>query len=82
MNGGGGADTFVFARGDGRDVITAFTGLDVIALVNLTGVTSFSSFKSHAVDTDDGVLLTVGSDKLLIKGAVESDLVKGDFLFA
>lgn len=82
MNGGGGADTFVFARGDGRDVITAFTGLDVIALVNLTGVTSFSSFKSHAVDTDDGVLLTVGSDRLLIKGAVESDLVKGDFLFA
>jgi Ca2+-binding RTX toxin-like protein len=82
MMGGAGADTFVFARGDGHDIINDFTGEDFINLVNLAEVTSFSSFKSHAVDTDDGVLLTVGADTLLIRGVIESSLVKGDFLFA
>ncbi len=82
MVGGSGADTFVFARGDGHDVIAAFHVVDVISLVNLEGVTSLSSFRSHAVDTADGVLLTVGSDSLLIAGEKESDFVKDDFLFA
>ncbi|MCR6499502.1 M10 family metallopeptidase C-terminal domain-containing protein [Shinella sp. CPCC 101442] len=82
MKGGAGADTFVFARGDGHDVIDDFKGEDFISLVKLAGVTSFSSFKSHAVDTDDGVLLTAGSDTLLLKGVAESSLNKGDFLFA
>lgn len=82
MSGGTGSDTFVFARGDGHDTIMDFESIDVISLVNLSGVTSLSSFKSHAVDTDDGVLLTVGSDSLLIKNVLESSFVKNDFLFA
>ncbi|MCJ8051935.1 M10 family metallopeptidase C-terminal domain-containing protein [Shinella curvata] len=82
MKGGAGADTFVFGRGDGHDIIYDFSGEDVISLVKLSGVTSFSSFKSHAVDTDDGVLLTAGSDTLLLRGVTESSLNKGDFLFA
>lgn len=82
MKGDAGADTFVFGRGDGHDIIYDFKGEDVINLVKLAGVTSFSSFKSHAVDTDDGVLLTAGSDTLLLKGVTESSLNKGDFLFA
>lgn len=82
MTGGSGSDTFVFARGDGHDTILDFQGIDLISLVNLSGVTSLSSFKSHAVDTDNGVLLTVGSDTLLLKGVLESSLTKGDFLFA
>ena len=82
MTGGSGSDTFVFAGGDGHDTILDFQGIDLISLINLNGVTSLSSFKSHAVDTDNGVLLTVGSDTLLLKGVLESSLTKGDFLFA
>ena len=82
MTGGTGADTFVFARGDGHDTIMDFNGNDFISLVKFSDVTSYATFRTHTVDTDDGALLTVGSDSLLIRGVSETDLVKADFLFA
>ncbi len=56
LTGGSGGDTFVFAAGDGQDVIEDFSiSEDVLRFENIDG-------PIEAVDTPDGVVLKLGGD--------------------
>lgn len=84
LRGGRGDDTFVFAAGDGDDVITDFdlSGDDQIALA-LEGVEGFAEVLALAQDTRRGVELDFGSDgSLFLKNVEVANLTEADFLFA
>ena len=85
LAGHGGADTFVFGFGYGRDRIMDFTGAgdapgaDVIDLRS-TGL-SFDDVQRRLTDTTDGAMLDLGNgDALLVVGVGASQLTAGDFL--
>ncbi len=63
MNGGAGIDRFVFAKGDGKDVISGFEGQDFI---DFSG-TGLKLADIGIVETDDGLLLRYGADSVLLK---------------
>jgi Ca2+-binding RTX toxin-like protein len=83
--GDGGADTFVFGFGYGRDRIMDFTGAgdapgaDVIDL-RATGL-SFDDVQRRLGDTGEGAVLDLGNDdQLLVVGVAAAQLTAGDFL--
>lgn len=82
LSGGTGIDTFLFHKGDGKDVITDFeNGMDHISLFDLPGATSFSGLTSHISEHGNDVWLTFGADRLILTGMQKADIDATDFLF-
>ena len=86
LTGGGGPDVFVFATGDGRDVITDFAargaGHDILDLRGLITVTSFADLVANHLSEGAGdVTLRAGGDTITLQGVQLEDLSARDFLF-
>ncbi len=87
LTGGTGADVFVFTRAFGNDTITDFWfgvgRTDRVQLVN-TDLHSFADILSHAVNSADGVVLSVdaGVDHITFTGVTLAQLNADDFLFS
>ncbi|WP_455372691.1 calcium-binding protein [Limibacillus halophilus] len=89
MTGGGGKDIFVFADGDGNDLILDFQAKagDLIDLSGQSEVLSFEDlFENHAQQTDEGVVLDLGSasgeETLTLAGVALDDLSAESFVLA
>ncbi|WP_299960841.1 hypothetical protein [uncultured Roseobacter sp.] len=69
LTGGSGGDTFVFAAGDGQDVIEDFSvSEDVLQFKNING-------PIEAVDSSDGVVLKLGGDnQVLLRNVTFAEL--------
>ncbi|PTV95317.1 serralysin [Rhodobacter aestuarii] len=85
LYGESGADHFVFATGDGADVIADFLAAagDLIDLTGLSAVTDFTDLMSYASTISGSTLLDFGAgDSLTLNGYTAPDLEAGWFLFA
>ncbi|MGB3408012.1 MAG: tandem-95 repeat protein, partial [Jannaschia sp.] len=71
IDGGAGNDTYLFARGDGRDVITDTGGIDDI---RITGYAPGDLVISRPVPSREELLLSFGdgSDSILLRGGIDS----------
>ncbi|GGE23271.1 hypothetical protein GCM10011390_48360 [Aureimonas endophytica] len=81
----GGADTFVFGQGFGKDVVKGFeagsgTGHDVLAFDDSL-VSSFSELQTHMTKLGGDTLLSFGTDTLLVKGVAPAALTADDVHF-
>ncbi|MDB5524841.1 MAG: hemolysin-type calcium-binding repeat family protein [Rhizobium sp.] len=82
MTGGGNFDTFFFRTGNGHDTIMDFeNGVDKIGLLEWTAIENFSEVKQHLTASNGDLFITDGSDQLIIRDMLKSDLNAGDFLF-
>lgn len=83
LTGGSGADAFHFAKGYGRDTITDFdNGTDVIDLKHFSAVTDFNDLmKHHLTVSGHDLVITSGSDHLIIEDMKKSALDAHDFDF-
>ena len=85
LTGGLSADQFVFTSGFGNDVITDFSvkGREKIDLAESADIRSFKDLaKNYATDTEEGVLIEIGSEStLLIENIELSDLSWREFTF-
>jgi Ca2+-binding RTX toxin-like protein len=80
LSGGAGHDTFVFQKGGGSDTVTDFrNGQDRIDARSLSNVDNLSDLT--LVQVDQGVMIALGSDILVLKGVSTSDLDNSDFIF-
>jgi hypothetical protein len=86
LSGGQGADTFVFASGDGDDTITDFTASesDMIDLSAMTQITDFADLSTnHMQKSGSDVVIDNGAgDTITITGVALSDLTAERFIFA
>jgi hypothetical protein len=74
-------DVFVFSDGYGHDMIMDFTGEDIVNLRGLSGFDDMADlFENHMFESDGNVVIEVGSDTLVIKGASLDDLGIGQFV--
>lgn len=81
LTGGLGGDRFVFSTGYGEDTITDFETGDVIDLGRLTGFSSFTDLFDNYMDEDNGdVVITIGTDTLVIENVTKAELSAGDFV--
>ncbi|QFI69323.1 GDSL-type esterase/lipase family protein [Sinorhizobium alkalisoli] len=78
LTGDTGNDTFVFAIGDGQDVITDFSvsGYD---LLEVSGYQSYSELRQIGADT---LVVFSATDTVLLKGTLVASLSTSDFFFA
>ncbi len=84
LNGGGGADVFVFASDDGTDVIQRFkAGVDDVDLSAVAEITDFADLQAnHLADGDSGAEISVGGEVLIrFDGVASATLTEGDFIF-
>ena len=84
LTGGGGADTFVFERGDGSDIITDFqagtNGRDVVRLDDY-GFSTFEDLRSAMTEVGADTHLALSSfETLVFRDRQVSDFVEDDFL--
>ncbi|MEL6113113.1 MAG: hypothetical protein AAFR20_09925 [Pseudomonadota bacterium] len=80
------ADTFVFANGFGRDLITDFDALNTFEKIDLRGVDAILDFsdlvQSHlSQDTDGNAVITDGENQITLLGVSINDLDPTDFIF-
>jgi hypothetical protein len=77
-----GADTFVFERGTGGDLIADFAiGQDKILLLGI-GYTSFADVQAHSAENAGSTVIQLGGDDFVILSNVAlASLGAGDFLF-
>jgi Ca2+-binding RTX toxin-like protein len=83
LKGAAGADVFIFSYHGGQDRIVDFhAGQDTIDLrgFNTYGIDSFADLKAAASNQNGNLLITVGSEELLIHDYSKADLDKADFL--
>ena len=85
LTGGGGADTFVFGKGYGRDVITDFDPSegDIIALSGAVGIEIFRDLiKHHVEDIGNDLVITAGARSVFVlKGGRSGRYQPGCFWF-
>lgn len=87
LTGNGGTDIFVFAIGDGKDVITDFVGKgtdhDVIDLSAYTGVTSWKDLtKNHLTISGDDLIISNGTgNSIRLMDTDRTEIVRADFTF-
>ena len=83
LTGGTGNDTFVFAPGNGADVITDFAAGgtdDSIDLSAYTHIGSFEQVLAHAVQAGPDTILRLGDEDLItLSGVSKSALTAADF---
>ena len=80
LGGGFGRDTFVFAKGDGQDIVTDYTdGQDTIDLTAFD-FAGFARAASHITTAGTGVIFTAGLTTLLIENFTLAQLTHGDLL--
>ncbi len=84
LTGGGGADTFVFATGYGKDEVSDFgNGADRIDIRGWAGIDSLADLKTHVVTGHgDDLWIAYKGDTLIVDHVKMSDLSKQDFQFA
>ncbi len=86
LNGGAGADTFVYATGGGADAIGDFSRSDGdrIDLSGVTGVHSLADVLAHAVQIEGGhTFIDFGcGDSLTLTNVSRASLVADDFVFS
>ena len=89
--GGGGADLFVFGRGDDRDTVLDFEdNKDAIDVQGLRGIDRFAEVRAWAMQVDGGTVIdlgaasgaAVGADVLTLAGFDLTRLNAADFVFA
>ncbi|MDP3244957.1 MAG: calcium-binding protein, partial [bacterium] len=85
LTGGGDADVFIFARGDGKDVIRDFSGAagegDVLRL-QIPGLASFDALIALAIGQGGDLRLDFGrGDRIILAGLDSNDLTPGDIVF-
>ncbi|MDH5772742.1 MAG: hypothetical protein OEY84_06360, partial [Rhodospirillaceae bacterium] len=84
LSGGAGNDTFVFALGDGNDIITDFSAGGVEDSIDLTGLNAFAGFAdvmASAQQVGADVVLDFGAgDSITLGGTLLADLTVDDFL--
>jgi trimeric autotransporter adhesin len=87
MFGQGGNDTFVYALGDGDDLIGDFEGAgvalgDVVVLEN-TGITNFGDLLAATVDVAGGCEITLSAgQQLSFRAVAKAQFDASDFVFA
>jgi Ca2+-binding RTX toxin-like protein len=86
LTGGTGYDVFVFADGDGKDVITDFNALHRFEDIDLSGVTAIKGFwdlmTNHIDQVGADVIILDGAGlRITLLGVDLADLDKGDFIF-
>lgn len=80
LRGGAGADSFVFGQGYGLDTIVDFGVGDIVNLAMGDGIDSSEDlFANHMKNHRGDVVIFVGTDVLIIKNHVKSDLSAEDF---
>ncbi len=81
MNGGTGADTFVFSTG--RDRLKGFGDNDIIDLRNADGIQSFGDLQASHLSEHNGNLLIEddAGNTLTIFNRELSDISSSDFVF-
>ena len=85
MTGGGGDDLFLFRPGFGLDVVTDFTAgdgahHDVLAFYDLGQ--NYSTLMSHAAQSGDNVVFTLGGSVLTLLNTTLGSLTPSDFIFS
>lgn len=82
--GGGGADRFIFEGGFGEDRIRDFNASTRGEKIDLSYFDEIANFrdlkKNHMINTDDGVLITVDGQSLLLDDLSKADLAGNDFI--
>lgn len=82
LNGGNGKDTFVFTLGTGTDTIEDFgTGNDTIELDFAMGASSFTDISNASAQVGNDLVITLGSDAIILADTALNDLNASDFLF-
>jgi large repetitive protein len=83
--GGAGADTFSFAASFGRDVIADFaaggTAHDIINFHGSSVLNSFASVIADTTQTATGVVISDGSNTLILNNVTKTNLTAADFAF-
>jgi Ca2+-binding RTX toxin-like protein len=77
--GGGDADTFIFRKGDHKDLIGDFdtgSGHDFLDLSNIKGIADFDDLRDdHARNVDGDVVINAGNgDRVVLEGVSVADL--------
>ncbi|PBB35386.1 family 16 glycosylhydrolase [Mesorhizobium sp. WSM3868] len=65
IDGGGGFDTFIIAKGNGSDLIANFAATDSVRLDGY-GFTSFDAIHSNMIQAGPNVILNLGSGEILM----------------
>lgn len=86
LRGGADSDRFVFRTGSGKDEIIGFDAKggdhDVIDLGGVKAITDFRDLKAHHMEQQGNhVLISAGSDQILVEKTRLSDLDRSDFDF-
>ena len=86
LSGNFNADTFVFADGFGEDIITDFNVANAFEVIDLSAVTSITSFadlqNNHLTVNGDGDAVIVdGANSITLQGVTSLQLSAGDFVF-
>lgn len=86
LTGGADSDRFVFRTGSGKDVIMDFDATggdhDVVDLRDMSAIEDFGDLTAnHMVQQGNDVLISAGSDEILIKKVQLADLDNADFHF-
>ncbi len=86
LSGNFNADTFLFADGFGEDIITDFDAANAFEVIDLSAVTSITSFadllNNHLIVNGDGDAVIVdGANSITLEGVTSLQLSAGDFVF-
>jgi Ca2+-binding RTX toxin-like protein len=81
LTGGTDADVFNFIRGGGHDTVTDFeAGIDTIDISAWDGIDSFADLMTnHVKKSGDHLLISSGSDSVLLQNTTKADLSETDF---
>ena len=78
LYGGAGADTFFFGAVTGDDMVADFGVHDVIDARGM-GLSTWAAVEAHLAYTDEGAVLSVGANTVLLEGV--TSLSANDFVF-
>jgi len=86
LSGGAQSDLFIFADGFDQDIITDFDATDDQEKINLTAVSTITSFTdlitSHATQVGNRVIIdALNGDTIQLNSVMLSDLDANDFVF-
>lgn len=84
LTGGSGADVFIFDTDHGHDLITDFDASVAGEKIDVSGISTITSFNdlmnNHANDVDGGVLIDTGESSVLLAGISKANLSSDDFI--